>query len=380
MIRNARASWLPALMAGAGLLLASPRPAAATFTVEVRGSTTMITQTDTDTLIVTRMFDGALVVTDSGSLLVHPPTNNLVVRGVAGPTPAMLFVVLDSELPGSLMLDLPGASTVTVRGDVGAIGGALKVNGGPGPQVLRLGTAGQPLTIGKTATVDLGDAHDQLFIEHGGTVEGSFNVKGVNEMRALMLSVDRSFSFDVSRESIRSDLNTRDLVVGKSFKMIGGPAVDYVDLDGGTIGRSVTFDLGGGSGIAYLFSDTIGGNVKAAYGAGGNDVFALGTDTVLKGSLALTLLGDGSDVYLDGAIEGTSIKIAGTPGVDGLNLNTPAPRANATIDLGAGDDDVGFFADRLRLKRLALDLGDGADDLHDGGWVLPPGSTITGLP
>lgn len=80
MTRSTHGAWLLAVTVG-GILAASARPAAATFTVAASGATTMITQTDTDTLIVTRMFDGNLVVTDSGSLLVHPPTDNLVVRG-----------------------------------------------------------------------------------------------------------------------------------------------------------------------------------------------------------------------------------------------------------------------------------------------------------
>lgn len=379
MARTTSGSWLRALVAGMGLLAASARPADATFTVSVSGATTTITQTDTDALIVTQMPDGGLVLSASGPLQFSPPTINLVVRGSDAPTPSQLFVVLDSPLPGSLMLDLPGASTTTVRGGAATIGGALRIKGGAGRQVVRLGTAGETLTVEKTATIDLAGGDDELLVQHGGRVEGSLNVKGVNQLTAQMLTVDRSFTFDVHAENVWSNLDTGGLVVGKSLKVIGGPNVDQIAMSGGSVGRSVTLDFDGDLDSAYLFFDTIGGNVKASYGPNGEGIFALGYNCVVKGSLALTMLGSGNDVHIDGAIQGTSLKYTGGPGRDDLSMPTSAPRANATIVTGDGEDDVDFFS-TTRLKRLKLDLGDGVDTLGLNGFVLPPGSTVTGLP
>jgi len=382
MTTTAHVPWLVALAA----LLAAARPAAATFTVAVSGTTTVVTQTDTDALIVTRMTDGGYVLSDSGSLLVYPPSTNLVVRGAEDPaTPSSLFVVLDSPLPGALKLDLPGRSNVTVRGGAASIGGTLEIKGGDGDQFVRLGAVGEALTIEKAVSVDLGDGDDHLLFPVGGDVEGSLTVKGVNTFDVHgRLRVERSFSFDVSRETRTLSLDVEDIDLGKSFKVKSGAGRESVRLLAGTIGRSVSLDLGEGSGSANLGVEYIGGSVKATYGSGASDSHFLGfprSTMVVKGSIAVTMLGRYNQVQLYGACQGSSFKYTGGGGYDYMSLNLVAPRTKATILLGDGDDDVTIAdASVTQLGRLTLDFGEGADDFFDDGWVPPPGSTITGLP
>lgn len=384
MIRRLHSPWVVAVAAiVAALTTASP--ATATFTVAVSGATTMVTQTDTDTLIVTRMPDGTLMLSDSGPLVASPPTDNLIVRGAMDPaTPSALFIVLDSALPGSLMLDLPGRSNVTLRGDVASIGGTLKVKGGAGDQIVRLGIDGQPTSIEKAVSVDLGDGDDQLHVTAGCDVGGSVNVKGVDTFDAHgTLSIDRSFSFDHSRETRELRLDVEELILAKSLKVKSGAGRESVRLFGGTIGRSVTLDLGDGDGSANVHVDSIGGNLKASFGTGPSDsnFFGITRGTTVKGSTALTMLGRYNNTQLLATFEGKSFKYTGGAGYDYMSLDLVAPRAKTTILLGAGDDDVTIHdASVVQFGSLTLDFGEGADDFFDDGWVPPPGTIITGLP
>lgn len=383
-MRKVHGSWVATVVTIAAAL-ATPRPAAATFTVAVSGATTMVTQTDTDTLIVTRTPDGTLILSSSGPLVASPPTDNLLVRGALDPaTPSALFIVLDSAMPGSLMLDLPGRSNVTIRGDVAAIGGTLKVKGGDGDQIVRLGVDGQPTSIGKAVSVDLGDGDDQLLVTAGCDVGGSVNVKGVDSFDAHgTLSIDRSFSFDHSRETRELRLDVEELILAKSFKVKSGAGRESVRLFGGTIGRSVTLELGDGDDSANIHVDSIGGNLKATFATGANDsnFFGITRGTTVKGSTALTMLGRYNNIQLYATFEGKSFKYTGGAGYDYMSLDLAAPRAKTTILLGGGDDDVTIHdASVVQIGSLTLDFGDGADDFFDDGWVPPPGAIITGLP
>lgn len=367
-------------------LVTVARPAAATFTVSTSGATTLVTQTDADTLIVTRAATGELVASDGSALEVYPPTDNLVVRGTTdAATPSALFVVLDAALPGSLTLDLPGRSNATVRGGAASIGGALRINGGNGDQIVRLGADGEPTTIAKAVSVDLGGGNDMLVFPVPSTIKGALTVRGVNTFDADALRVDRSFSFDGSRETLQLSLDVETLDVGKSFKVKSGAGRDSVRIiRGGTVGRHVTLDLGTGSGSANLGFDRIGGNVKASFGSGADDSHFLGfprTGLVVKGSVAMTMLGRFNNLQFYGRCDGSSIRYTGGAGMDFINLYLVAPRAKATFLLGDGDDDldIGGGPDVV-LGRLTVDFGEGHDDFFDNGWVPPPGSTITGLP
>jgi hypothetical protein len=367
-------------------MLAVASPAAASFTVSVSGKTTLVTQHDADTLILTRAGTGELVASSGPSLEVYPATDNLIVRGTTdATTPSSLFIVLDSPLPGSLALDLPGRSNVTVRGAAASIGGALRVKGGNGDQIVRLGADGEPTTVAKAVNVDLGGGNDTLAFPVPSTVKGALTVRGVNTFDAGVLRVDRTFSFDSSRENLEVRLDVDVLDVGKSFKVKSGPGRESVRIvHGGTVGRHVTLDLGTGSGSAHLGFDRIGGNVKASFGSGADDSHFLGfpgSGLVVKGSVAMTMLGRFNNLQFYGRCDGSSIRYTGGAGMDFVNLYLVAPRAKATFLLGAGDDDLNIGGGpEVVLGRLTVDFGDGNDDFFDHGWVPPPGSTITGLP
>lgn len=361
-------------------MLAIATPAAATFTVSASGTTTLVTQTDADTLILTRTPNGELVASDSSALVIHPPTANLFVRGTDAASPSSVFVVLDSELPGSLTLDLPGANEAVIRGAAGSIAGSLRIRGGAADQIVRLGGSGEPTRIARSASIDLGDGRDELQLLAACSIGGSLASKGVSviDAKSAPLTVARNVSVDGDDDPLL--VETDAMVVGKSFKL-KGQGGDTVRLVGGTIGRSATFDFRRGWSHAVMWVDTIGGSFKASYGFGERQSLSLGNDTVVKGSVAVTMSRGHNLVYLGGTVQGTSIRYTGTEdGADDIDLALVAPRAKATFQLGDGNDQIVVDAAKLRLDRLALDFGAGTDFFDDDGWVAPSGSIIKGLP
>lgn len=375
MLRNASLSMLLAATAA----LATARPAAAAFTVAASGATTIVTQTDANALIVTRMPSGDLIVSSSGPLEAFPPSTNLVVRGFDG-APSSLFVVLDSPLPGSLTLELRGETSATLRGTAASIGNALKVQGDAAVQHLTFSNVDGPIAIRRTASIDLGEGADRMDFGDGSTIGGALKLEGANDVRGSGLRVDRSTSIDVKRDVVDTDVVLPDLVVGRSFTMLGGAGRSYLSLHGGSVGRSVKLTYGDSVNHIYVFLDAIGGSLTASYGSN-NNIFALGQNAVVQGSVNLSMPGPGESlVEFDGTVRGKAIRYRGGAGNDEFNLRSVSPRAMATFDLGGGDDEFTIYADRVQLKRLTLDLGEGTDELDDNGWVPPPGSTITGLP
>lgn len=387
MIRNGFGSGLFLAAAGAALVLASALPVAAAFTVSVKGATATVTQHDPTTLFVARNPAGELEVSDGGPVEVHPSSTNLVVRGVDLQTvPAGIQVVLNSALPGSLTLDLPGACDVTVRGGVASIHGGLTVKGSDAvAQVIRLGAAGAPVTIDGPALLDMRGGMDVMMLMNVVSVGGSLTTKGVNQITGGPLVVGGNFSMDGKREDLQLVLNTgpHSLVVGKALDIAGGPASDLIVVNAGSIGRNVKIELGDdGAGVpqvAALQIPTIGGNLTVAMGSTGQNQLVLPTGTDIGGSVKVTMEGAENIFTLNADVEGSSIKYTGGDGRDQLSIVARAPRAKAVIRT-KGDMDFLNLQPGTQLKALDVDFGDGFDQLAASPAVLPPGAKITNLP
>lgn len=79
------------------------------------------------------------------------------------------------------------------------------------------------------------------------SILGTFTGKGVNEVRATSLEAAGSFSMDVKRESDPLNLTVlSELVIGKTFALVGGPAADNVGVHDGSVGGSVKIKLADG--------------------------------------------------------------------------------------------------------------------------------------
>jgi hypothetical protein len=99
------------------------------------------------------------------------------VRGADALTPSQLSIVIHEPLPGSLTLDLPGASDVTVSGTVTRIKGSLKVNGGDAAQILRLGDSSQAFVVEGSVKLDMRGGNDELLVANSATILGSLLAK-----------------------------------------------------------------------------------------------------------------------------------------------------------------------------------------------------------
>jgi hypothetical protein len=378
MIRRATRPAALALLSCIAVVAAA-RPACAFFAVEQRGSTVTVNQNDTASLTVVRNPGGELVVSDGVGIAAYPAAKHLVVRGSSALTASFVNLVLNEPLPGSLTLELPGASDVTISGPGAVIGGSFKVKGSDeASQTVRLGDAAQSITIDGNAKLDLRDAEDWVEFRGPAKILGSLHAKGVNHLWAKMLEVGGSFSIDVKRESRGIDFRpAQQLFVGRSFTVTSGPGHDYVGAsNGGAVGGNATFKMGDGGCTVYAYV-VIGGNATARLGAGvTNEFYPLH----VKGSVDVQTFADRNYLELRGRIEGRSIKYTGGAGYDDLLLQTNARDASAVIALGAGNDRVYLDGRSLQLARLRLDLGDGTDMLDSRDFVPPPGSTITGQP
>lgn len=375
MFRRASANASLTLLTGA-LLLAGALPAEAFFAVEERGSTTTVTQNDTERLTIVNNPGGSLVLTDGVAIVGHAAAKNLVVRGPGTLTTTFVDIVLNEPLEGSLTLDLPGASDVTIAGASAVIGGSLKVKGSDvANQTVRLGDAAQSITIEGNVKLDLRDVEDWVEFRGPAKILGSLAAKGVNHLTATILEVGGSFVLDTKKESLGFRFISNQLFVGKSLLASSGPGFDYFSGSiRGAVGGNVTFKVGDGGCRLYAYFVT-GGKLTARMGAGALNEFYPG---FVKGSVDVQSFGARNDLELRNVIQGKSIKYTGGAGVDDLLLQSDAAQATATIDLGDGNDEV--YLDGMKLARLRLDFGAGTDrlDLHD--FVTPPGSTITGLP
>ena len=378
MIRRAVRSAICTLSTCAAVLVVA-QPARAFFAVEQRGSTVTVSQNDTESLTVVRNPGGDLVVSDGVSFAGYPAAKNLVVRGSSALTPTFVNVVLNEPLPGSLTLDLPGASDATIAGPAAVIGGSLTVKGSDAAsQTLRLGATDQAITVDGNAKLDLRDAEDWVEFRGPARILGSLRAKGANHVWArMLLEVGGSFSMDVKRESLGLEFLPQQMFVGKSLTVTSGPGHDYLGpTSGSAVAGNATFKMGDGGCTVYAYF-VIGGKATARLGAGGvNEFYPLN----VKGSVDVQSFADRNYLELRGRIDGRSVKYTGGAGYDSLLLQTDARRATAVIALGAGDDRVNLDGRELQLARLRLDLGEGTDSLDSREFVLPPGSTIEGLP
>ena len=383
MIRRVLGSGFLAV-AVCALLIASARPADALFDVEESGKTTTITQLDTAKLLVIVNSGGGIVVSDGAATVGYFPATNLVVRGSDALTLSRLEIQLHEALRGSLTLDLPGFNEVELRGTSATIEGSLKVKGSfSSTQILRLGEAGSPVTIRGDAKLDLRDGYDRVQIVEATSILGNLTGKGVNELTATSLAVGGNFSLDVKRESQPLNVSvTTELVVGRTFSLMGGEGIDDIGVVNGAVGGSVKVKLGdGGAGTQHLqpMFRFVGGSFNAHMGTGEMNVLILPNSMVIKGSLNVTTLADENGCVCNATVEGSAVKYVGGAGREIVLSQMVAPTAKASFKLNGGGDVLVLEAPP-RFARLDADFGDGADVLDNRhGFALPPGK-IVGLP
>ncbi|MCW5890596.1 MAG: hypothetical protein KIT14_08590 [bacterium] len=245
--------------------------------------------------MATRMPDGGLLVSVSGSLLSSPPPTNPILRSPATSTAvAAMVLALDSALPGSLTLDLPGEADVTIPGTAATIGGSLKVRGGAAAaQTVRIGLAGEPVTIKRDATVDLGGAFDQLVMGEDFHAARSLSLEGIDDLDAGTVQVDRSLKIDSTRDGDAVDVKVSHLEVGTSFTFRSA-ARAYLYVGQGSVGRNTTIDFSAGDiATGYAFFSTGGNSLTASSRAGLSTFLGLGRYglATVKGSVTVTMLG-----------------------------------------------------------------------------------------
>jgi hypothetical protein len=169
--------------------------------------------------------------------------------------------------------------------------------------------------------------------------------------------------------------------VGRSLSVISGPGTDYIQVGGGAVGKNATFKLGDGVDrqTLYVQGSTIGGHLVME--AGKSAYCGLLFGSRVKKSVKMKSDASFTNGFIYGPVDGSSIQYLGGDGIHSLEMQSAAPNAIATIKLGSAADRLYLFGDEgLALKRLDADLGEGNDDFSNYGFVLPPGSTIKGLP
>ena len=188
----------------------------------------------------------------------------------------------------------------------------------------------------------------------------------------------------LSLNNKREDFETfvdvfQELTVGTSLSVIGGGSDNTFFATNGSVGGGVKLAFAGDADCRMGF-DSIGGPVTAVLGVGDENVFNT-FGVAVKGPISVTSSADVSSMFLSGTSEGTSIRYTGGAGADEVDLQMVAPRATATLDVGAGDDRVNLFDDgSLVLKRFDIDFGEGTDRFFPGAYVPPAGSKIENLP
>jgi len=389
-MRKVLVSGVLAVIAGAGVVVADVQPASAV-TVKVAGSTVTVSQTagDTGLVSITVLPSGFVeVISNGGTPEVHPARPNLVVNGREGMT-LFTVVTLQSALSGSLSFNLPADAVVRVTGDAAQIGGDLWARGSVASQSLELSEIDE-VSVAGDVNVDLAGGVDSLTVVHALDIGGSLAVRGANNVAFDgALTVGRDASFQLQPEVMGTEFSASDaFVVGRDFRFSGGHGPDQVHIDAvlgvSQVGGNISMRLGNalfypGLQSVHLRDLLVLGDVRVVGGQGYNG-FSTSASTVISGDLDGKFSGDLSNFWIDGAVGGTSIRYTGSNGEDDVHLWGSAPNARARVMTKGGADRLVFDPATTELLQVIANLGAGVDQLETQGYVLPPNSSVKGLP
>jgi hypothetical protein len=173
--------------------------------------------------------------------------------------------------------------------------------------------------------------------------------------------------------------NTATDTIGGSFTFVGGNGGNSVIL-AGTVGRSVTANLGNGT-LNLFTQDT-----TAVFGSNLTVIGGLRSDSVTLSGLTagsvFTNLGQG-DNFLNftttGSINGGSIAYIGGVGADSIDFNGTTNNSTGNFQLGAGDDTFNL-GPNTNLSFLFIDFGPGVDTFGNFSGATQPRLLLKNLP
>ncbi|HKB02361.1 MAG TPA: hypothetical protein VKD90_09080 [Gemmataceae bacterium] len=272
---------------------------------------------------------------------------NLAVNGLAGVDKVELTSTTDLTVVGSAAFNLgTGANTVQSLNlaQVFRVGTNFSYRGGVGTDTFDLDGSGTALQVGGDASFMLSGAMgtdnnlvvlEALSVGRHAKLTGGLGSDTVRLTGGLI--VGGNFTAGLSAGDNVLDVDTPGTSineVGGGFTYTGGGGRDEVALDGTTIGKALTVNLG---------ETTTGGQFFRAGAGGAGAVTAFGAVKVTAGA------GD-DEITLHRLYAGTSLTVMSGAGDDQVGINDSDLAGPTRIDLGAGDD-------RLRIEMVAIDLG-----------------------
>lgn len=306
---------------------------------------------------------------------------------------------------GNLTLNL-GAGNNFARLRAGTIRGNLAVNALAGNDTVEL-TATGDLTVGGSASFNLGNGTNLVqslalaqiftvgtnFTFRGGTGKDTFDLDGSGI--ALRVGGDAAFMLSTPTGTDSNVVKFEALAVGRKATFTGGLGDDTILFTGGLVeGGNFTASLGGGHNSFEMqtpgtSTNLVGGTFTYAGGAGLDQVSVDGT-TVGRG-LTVNLGGTDSvgQFFRAGAGGAGSVtvfgpaKVTAGSGDDEITLHRLYAGSSLTVAAGAGDDVVGID-DSDVAGTTRIDLGSGDDGLRiematiDGGGALNAPTTFGG--
>src|SRR5262245_48780328 len=304
---------------------------------------------------------------------------------------------------GNLTLNL-GAGNNFARLRAGTIRGNLAVNALAGNDTVEL-TATGDLTVGGSASFNLGNgtnlvqslALPQTFpvgptsTFHGGTGKDTFDLDGSGI--ALRVGGDAAFMLSTPTGTDSNVVKFEALAVGRKATFTGGLGDDTILFTGGLVeGGNFTAGLGGGHNSFQMQTpgtSLVGGTFTYTGGAGLDEVSVDGT-TVGRG-LTVNLGGTDSvgQFFRAGAGGASAVtvfgpaKVTAGSGDDEITLHRLYAGSSLTVAAGWGEDVVGIDASDV-AGTTRIDLGSGDDGLRiematlDGGGALNAPTTFGG--
>lgn len=368
------------------------------------GTLTVIPDENTTTTIKASLNapPGYLNVTD-GNTLFDSLTNQQPVMNVV--------VNLSSRSAGGVVLDNNAVivGNLTVKG--AKTTSNLQISGDVGKDVLFQASPGlsengfalqQFATIGRNATLNMGDATSLVFL-NGGNVGGNFTLNSGKGLDGVYLTGfgsvgiggNATFNMGANDGGIVSAGNGI-LKVGKNLTINALGGQDTVDLTQGgmfttlDVGGNTTLNLGNGISTLGFAGGFVGGNFSVKTGLGDDTIYLTAdSDLDVGGSVAFNLGAGYNRVISTGSNDfniGKNFTLSTTTGNDEFDLVTGTTTrlkvgGNATITMGnAGIKNVFHTAAIDVGGKLAITTGTGEDNIQMDGPSSISGTTsiITG--
>jgi hypothetical protein len=288
-----------------------------------------------------------------------------------------------------------GADSASITGP-GSVGGNVTMTGVTGIPTAAFNGAAvavvntlDTVNIGGSFTLNSASKSFPLSFQMPTTsIGGNFTIQEGNGSANILFFAGNSIGGNLTIGLGNGAFNNTLLnaTIGGSVTYTGGSGVDTVTLIG-TVGRSVTLNLGSNLGPMSALANNgftenpgsvIGGNLSVLGGIGGNAVTVSG---LVAGSAYFNLNSAGtagSSLTFDGFINGPVTYIGGAA-VDTILFQGMTNNSAANFQLGAGAD-VFTLGPNTNLTSLFIDFGPGVDMFNNLSGASQPRLILRNLP